>query len=72
MLRFRVELRGARRLDGSGPVSAVIAVRARNWEAARGFAARRYGVDPFDPSMLAIEVEIEPAMLASAPRKTKR
>lgn len=77
MPTFRIDLRDAKPTNGhtGEPALTLIAqADAKDWLAARESAARRYGIDVYDPAMRVTEAEVpEPLEDApSAPAKRKR
>lgn len=60
MPTFVVDVRGAKPINGhtgEPEVTTVATIEAGSWFEARSCAARRFGIDPHDPAMLACEIE---------------
>ncbi len=75
MPMFRIELRGAKPTNGHAgepEIHDVTEVDAPDWIGSREAAARRYGIDPFDPAMLAVAVETDAVLEEPAPKKRSR
>lgn len=78
MPTYRIELREAKPTNGHTGEPAVSTIvpnlEAPSWAHARAWASRRYGIDPNDPAMLAVEVPVAPmpAELADAPKSRRR
>ena len=75
MPTFRIDLRGAKPTNGHAgepEITEVTTAEGPDWYGARENAARRYGIDPFDPAMICTPEEPAPAPVLEEPAPKKR